>query len=905
MTGLGLGSICIIYKRLRPSQWRRFICFVMFLTLLPALMSCEMAQNKIQASRAGSEVTSISKITPIAAKPNELVSLTGSNFYEAKNLKVSLELANGERATVPLAITNTTTASFTMPDGAGLGVKDVTLTQGSSQVEVARFNLIVDQADNQLPIVVGDGSTVCSDQQYIDRNGDTKTGTKDCASGVTPPACTQNGSIGCVTTETYKAADLTNLSASSIKSGVTIAGVTGTVTQSPDNCSSNGQQSCVATGTYFAGTNCAADGSNCFLPAYSVPGMQTKKAIDFATIDSSKMLDTLTVSGVTGTVASRGTWNLTQTFPGAGFYSAVTNTPADTSYTGTLFGTAGTAVLKPADCSANNVTGCVTTSTYKSADLTNLSAGNIKSTVTIAGVTGNYPSATSPLDGADTTDDLSNVLASRESQLRSATNFEFFMSDGTRVQAQGDADIVAGNIANGFNIFGQAGGATLSPGNCSTNGQQSCVAAGSYFAGTNCAANGSGCYLPTYALTTQPLRAIDYDNINSNAARIRTSTTLGGVTGTLADCSANGSSGCVATSTYLAGQNRSSWDMTTSFPGAGYYSGTSNTPTVGDIKSGVSIAGVTGQYPSSSFQLTGSSGSDLTTPTFNAQIKSSGTFQYFGSDGVRYTGTGDTDITAANIASGVDIFGATGSLTGAVAPDAWNVRVGVTVNGVTGKLKVNCRNRVSTSSPTLYNYDGAISSIGQTSQTGGSVRDIWDTIDDYNNNQVGVPAGIVASWTSSTDCYGVESGAGDDNVWKDVTTTNGTTASTCAATPANCTMQDKITRLSWSKLQASAAWNTALATCAGLTYNGQTGWRLPTQKELMEAYTHGIRSIPSSYAAASTNWMTEANMNANFWSGSSVSNDTNNAWYVYLANGFSTNGTNAVKVNTYQVVCVR
>jgi len=169
------------------------------------------------------------------------------------------------------------------------------------------------------------------------------------------------------------------------------------------------------------------------------------------------------------------------------------------------------------------------------------------------------------------------------------------------------------------------------------------------------------------------------------------------------------------------------------------------------------------------------------------------------------------------------------SLTGAVAPDPWNVRVGVTVNGVTGKLKVNCRNRVSTSSPTLYNYDGAIGSIGQAGQTGGSVRDIWDTIDDYNNTQAGVPGGVVASWSSSTDCYGVEAMAGDDNVWKDVTTTNGTTASTCTATPANCTMQDKITGISWSKLQANATWNTAWSNCQSLNYNGQTGWRLPTQ----------------------------------------------------------------------------
>ena len=86
-------------------------------------------------------------------------------------------------------------------------------------------------------------------------------------------------------------------------------------------------------------------------------------------------------------------------------------------------------------------------------------------------------------------------------------------------------------------------------------------------------------------------------------------------------------------------------------------------------------------------------------------------------------------------------------------------------------------------------------------------------------------------------------------------------------------------------------------------YNGQTGWRLPTQKELMEAYTHGIRS------AARTNWMTEANMNSAIWSGSSVSDDPgasnafqSSAWFVLLAFG---NTYYSSKYGSYQVVCVR
>jgi hypothetical protein len=347
-----------------------------------------------------------------------------------------------------------------------------------------------------------------------------------------------------------------------------------------------------------------------------------------------------------------------------------------------------------------------------------------------------------------------------------------------------------------------------------------------------------------------------------------------GVVGTAvlkpADCSTNAATGCVTTATYKSA------DLTNL--------------SAGNIKSGVTIAGTAGQYPSSSFKLTGSSGSDLTTPTFNAQIKSSATFQYFGSDGVRYTGTGDADITAANIASGLDIFGTTGSLTGAVAPDPWNVRVGVTVNGVTGKLKVNCRNRVNSA---IFNYDGPIGSIGQVGVTDGTAFDIWDTIDDYNGGAgTGLPGDIVTAWGSNTDCGGLGTAA-DDNVWTDVTTA-GTGDASCAGSPERCTMQDKITGLWWSKQQSSSAWDVALSTCDSLDFNGYTDWRLPTHKELMEGYSHGIRS------AASANWVPDSW--DYFWSSSSVSLNTVYAWPQSLMYGTSGNYT---KDNSFNVVCVR
>ncbi len=331
------------------------------------------------------------------------------------------------------------------------------------------------------------------------------------------------------------------------------------------------------------------------------------------------------------------------------------------------------------------------------------------------------------------------------------------------------------------------------------------------------------------------------------------------------------------------------------------------------------------------------------------------TLQYIDKNGDTKTGTKNCSYTGS----------------GGSAPNAWDVRAGTVVNGVTGKLKVNCRNRanltlqdmdtgrsvsgiessvltttaahglasnqavrllyeaapIGANNYTTYYVISVSATTLQLSESSGpgdamliyegtgitvhrwqdGTADIWDTIDDYNNGISGIPGTVVSGW-SDNDCGGVESVAGDGNVWKDVTTSNGVTASSCGTTATNCTMQDKITGLWWSKQQTDAVWNAALSTCGstlnGTTYagnsvagyNGQTGWRLPTQKELKDAYNHGIRS------AASANWITEAAMENNFFSASSRSFSTIGVWVVSLANNFE---GSYEKDSATQVVCVR
>jgi hypothetical protein len=777
--------------------------------LVIAFAGCK-SKIEFHTGNAATASASATSLKPITAKPGDIVSLTGTGFSSRQKNLVKITTARGEEVTAPVTVTSETTATFVMPEGTGLGLTSVALESNGKQMTGA-MSFVANMASNALDIFIGDASEICSTKQYIDRNGEAQTGTKDCSGAVV---------------------DLSNLTSGNIKSGVTINGVTGTVTAAPANCSASGQQSCVATGAYYAGSACSADGANCFLPSYSVQS-QPLKAINYSSIDQTKMLDSLTISGVTGTVAIRGSWNLTTAFPGAGYFTGTSNAP---------------------------------------------SATTILTSTTIAGV---------------------------------------------------------------------AGSATASPANCSSAGQQSCVATGTYFAGTACTANGSACYLPTYTVSSQPLKAISYDAINSSAASIRSGTTLGAVAGTLADCSTDGATGCVTTSSYK------STNMTN--------------VTAGNIKSGVTIAGQLGDFPSATYRLTDDTATaDLDAATFNAKVKSATAFEYWDSAGSRQTGAGDADIVAGNIKDMVSIFDTNGNYASA-APNAWDLRAGVTVGSTTGKLQVNCRNGA-----TLATYDqGAplsVSSIDtgtdylttaaahgysdnqtvminynstapggldysttyyvrnptattfQLSTTSGGAAiditsggtapimvyqfqlssgttDIWDTIDEYNGAATATPT--YTGWTAANNLCGggIEAIVDDDRAWKDVTLA-GTGAASCGGSPEKCSLKDKISGLEWHNPDSTGRnWSAALLYCDNLTYNTKSDWRLPTQKELVSAYIDGIMST-----ANATNWITTTNLRQNYWSSSSQSTFITNAWSVNLAYG---GPSLSDKSSTYRVICVR
>ncbi|MEY4631209.1 MAG: hypothetical protein RIQ81_1329 [Pseudomonadota bacterium] len=184
---------------------------------------------------------------------------------------------------------------------------------------------------------------------------------------------------------------------------------------------------------------------------------------------------------------------------------------------------------------------------------------------------------------------------------------------------------------------------------------------------------------------------------------------------------------------------------------------------------------------------------------------------------------------------------------------------------------------------------------------------VWDTIDDDNfgtGASPRVPSDLGAQEAFNTGVCGyleapdITVPAHANATWRDVTRTNGGAPSSCAVTPANCSIMDLHSGLTWFKGPGvPQTWFGAVLYCSQLTKGGLGGWRLPTQKELMSAYINSISRINSTG--------TVADYNMQWWSATTQSQDTNQAWWVNLSTGQSGVQVKRLSPTASRAMCVR
>ena len=340
------------------------------------------------------------------------------------------------------------------------------------------------------------------------------------------------------------------------------------------------------------------------------------------------------------------------------------------------------------------------------------------------------------------------------------------------------------------------------------------------------------------------------------------------------------------------------------------------------IKKGISFAGVVGDYPSENHPLPGASAlSDLDEASYFARIKSDNDFEYWTSAGIRQEGQGDEDISIINLRQGVSVFGTTGIIQandclyadessceadaacvfsgGACGLNPLHIRYGITIQSKTGVMKTNCRNPMQSS---LFNADNV--PPGNSGVTTGVTLDWWDTIDLSNADADLLP-------NETVDAFSLQHQCGPE-LWQDVTADGA-----CDSGPEDCLIKDLMTGLIFSEgfpvtgassTDQTKDWSQAVSHCEDLDFGGKTNWRLPTQMELMVAYTHGLRGIgfkggtprPQGDTLQNNDYFI-SEVDTYFWSASSKSNDPTNAWIIYLHDGTT---YNFQKANPYRLICV-
>ena len=485
----------------------------------------------------------------------------------------------------------------------------------------------------------------------------------------------------------------------------------------------------------------------------------------------------------------------------------------------------------------------------------------------------------------------------------------------------GDVNLVTGNIKNGITIFGVSGESSVVDTSDATAGTgdillnktgyvNGALITGTYDTtnltnalvklGTTYGVSSTGSLVPsggtaitanvcsgsTFFGASQADWNLQTGNLNPSAGTILSGTTICGVSGTV-----------VPTPTY--GDNDPSQVLDTAANPGTFDPNTISTYdtsnlSVGTVKNGTAFGdslSLIGEYPSVTYPLSGETGSgDATAGNVLSGLK---TWTSAGSllTGTMTDNTGHADFTPAvtSVAIPTGFYDGVTKISGDANLISANILSGKTIFGVAGSLTAGY-----TYGDTSQNYV-----LGTAASPGIALKNLWNGTsgsftggsqtdggaDDYNNGGSPSTGRYAMSWTQCTSgntyCGTGDSGAG----YKDNST------GLVFSMPCNgvgCSSLSNTTPITYS-WDSSASNNNSLT--ASQLCSSHSGWSLPTQKQLMQAYIDG------SYGN-----LESAGVYRHYWSATTYSNSTTSAWYVDLSYGNTNLNT---KTTTLNVRCVR
>lgn len=241
-----------------------------------------------------------------------------------------------------------------------------------------------------------------------------------------------------------------------------------------------------------------------------------------------------------------------------------------------------------------------------------------------------------------------------------------------------------------------------------------------------------------------------------------------------------------------------------------------------NFKKGAVIGKITGDFPSATYPLS-PGGSGWLRGDFNSAIRSGDEFSYFTSAGAKITAKGSPALKPESIKEGTALFGLTGKLKPfdrSVFTPA-NIRAGVKIHDVVGAIQANCRNMAKLSHSDRQTAPG---------KTG---LDPFDTITDtiYPSEN---------PWPAHPEFFC------GDQVWQDVTSGG------CKNFSPDCVFVNTHTKRLWAGYnpQKLRPLDQAKNYCAegdwgSAEQRGSAKWRLPEADELLQASLYGLTYLSS------------------------------------------------------------